>query len=376
MGRTAIFELMNKDNKLATLEVNKSKAYITSVVGNIPNFIGDINTWIDERTSPVGRKNINELLKLAGINDKIEFLRVTHCISLTDTLWVKEPESRLVWDNISPYKNRISRVIAEIAINCNYLGVGKLRSPSPEYTLDGSADKCWKRENGVIYLYKTTGEKWSGITGNRPYCEYYASQVARQLIGDRSDYVKYSIKVSKTTENRLKAYVKCPIFTSEKYGYLPIDESQYWRLDIKELDRIMDSRSRIILREMLLLDSIILNHDRHGGNYGFLFNNDDYKIVGMAPIFDNDCSLGYSISLKSNSISEAYRTAFNMGPRTDLGGYIRQARMSLTDTLISNMKNMYPFHFDRLPSDIDLENERIEFMEYIVNNQIKAILNK
>ena len=35
---------------------------------------------------------------------------------------------------------------------------------------------------------------------------------------------------------------------------------------------------------------------------------------------------------------------------------------------------MYPFHFDRLPKEIDLEDERIEFMEYIVNSQIKAIL--
>ena len=42
---------------------------------------------------------------------------------------------------------------------------------------------------------------------------------------------------------------------------------------------------------------------------------------------------------------------------------------------ISNMKNMYPFHFDRLPRDIDVEDERIKFMEFIVNSQIKAILH-
>lgn len=376
MDRVSTFELMNKDNKLADLEVNRSRAYITAVKGDMPGFIGDITDWIDRRTSPIGRANINSLLKLAGIRDKIEYLKVTHCISLTDTLWVREIGSSITWDKVSPYRNRLSRIIAEVALNCEYKGIGNLRSPSPEYTLDGSADKCWKRENGTVYLYKTTGEKWSGITGNRPYCEYYACQVAKQLIGDRLDYVRYNIKVAKTREGRLKAYAKCPIFTSEKYGYLPIDESKYWKYSFSELDHMMDTRSRIILREMLLLDSVILNHDRHGGNYGFLFNNDSYRIVGMSPIFDNDCSLGYGVSLNSKSIEEAYNIASNLQPRTELGGYIKQARMSLTQELVSNMKNMYPFHFDRLPKEIDLEDERIEFMEYIVNNQIKAILGR
>lgn len=376
MNRVVIFELMNKNNKLANLEVNRSKAYITDVSENIPGFIGNITDWIDRRTSPIGRANINMLLKLAGIRDKIEYLRVTHCISLTDTLWVRELGSNITWDKINPYKNKLSRIIADIVLNNNYRGIGDYRSPSPQYTLDGSADKCWKRENNTIYLYKTTGERWSGIVGNRPYCEYYACQVARQLIGDSSDYVRYGIKVSKTHEGYNKAYVKCPIFTSEQYGYLPIDESKYWKYSFNTLDRIIDAKSRIILREMLVLDSIILNHDRHGGNYGFLFNNDTYRIVGMAPIFDNDCSLGHDISVQSNTISEAYELACTKQPRTELGGYIKQARVSLTDALISSMKNMYPFHFDRLPPDIDLEDKRIEFMEYIVNTQIKSILGR
>ena len=79
--------------------------------------------------------------------------------------------------------------------------------------------------------------------------------------------------------------------------------------------------------------------------------------------------------MKSANIKEAYIEALRKQPRTELGGYIKQARMSLTDELISNMKNMYPFHFDRLPRDIDVEDERIKFMEFIVNSQIKAILH-
>lgn len=35
---------------------------------------------------------------------------------------------------------------------------------------------------------------------------------------------------------------------------------------------------------------------------------------------------------------------------------------------------MYPFHFVRLKTNVDLDDRRIAFMEYIVNNQIKRIL--
>lgn len=369
-----LYELMNKDRVLAILNVTETGAHIDKIIGTIPGYIGDVTSWVDGRTSPIGRANIVTLLKLAGIRNRQEYLLVTYGISLTDTFWVRPVGNTMVWDRVSPYKNRLSRIISEIALNGGFTA-NNVRSPSPEYTLDGSTDKCWKRENGIIYLYKTNGEKWSGITGNRPYCEYYACQVAKQLISNKRHFVHYSIKVAKTDNGYNKAYVKCPIFTSERFGYLPMDQSGYSGVELIDLYKVLPDDSQLILREMLLLDSIILNFDRHMGNYGFIVNNDTYRLQSFAPIFDNDCSLGGFVSLKSANIKEAYIEALRKQPRTELGGYIKQARMSLTDELISNMKNMYPFHFDRLPRDIDVEDERIKFMEFIVNSQIKAILH-
>lgn len=369
-----LYELMNKDRVLAILNVTETGAHIDKIIGTIPGYIGDVTSWVDSRTSPIGRANIGTLLKLAGIRNRQEYLSVTYGISLTDTFWVRPVGNTMVWDRVSPYKNRLSRIISEIALNGGFTA-NNVRSPSPEYTLDGSTDKCWKRENGIIYLYKTNGEKRSGITGNRPYCEYYACQVAKQLISNKRHFVHYGIKVAKTDNGYNKAYVKCPIFTSERFGYLPMDQSGYSGVELIDLYKVLPDESQLVLREMLLLDSIILNFDRHMGNYGFIVNNDTYKLQSFAPIFDNDCSLGGFVSLKSANIKEAYIEALRKQPRTELGGYIKQARMSLTDELISNMKNMYPFHFDRLPMDIDVEDERIKFMEFIVNSQIKAILH-
>ena len=374
MSSPIYFSFMNKDNMIGTLSVGKNYIKIMSGESMLMRFIPDIEDWIYCRNSPVGRDNIKLLLKLAGINNLMGYLSVTHSLSLTDTFWVKPMQSDLTWEKVNPFTNRFSRVISAIALDGGY-PTGSVRSPSPDYTVDGTADKCFKRVNGTIYLYKTSGERWGGVSGNRPYCEYYASQVARQLVLDKSHIIEYKMSFGKTHGGNIKPYVFCPIFTTEEIGFLPLCDSYYRSMTIPQLDRHLPTKDRVILREMLLLDSIILNCDRHDGNYGFLYNNDTLKFERLAPIFDNDCSLGYNVSLQFKELSEAYSEAYSHYPRTEMGDYLEQARWTLTDQLISNMRNMYPFHFKRLPKEVDLEDRRIQFMEGIVNTQIKRILS-
>ena len=374
-----IYRMMNKDRQIALVNISKNFIGITEVTGNIPYYIGDLATWIENRTSPVGRMNVDLMLKLAGIRNKEEYLSITHGISLTDTLWFKTLDSNITWDKISPYRNKFSRVISEICLNGNFKYDGNLKSPSPDYKVSGSVDKCWKHVNNGIYLYKTAGDCYSGAYGLRPYMEYYASQVADALIEDKSHFVRYGITVAKTVEGYTKPYVYSPLISSEQVGLLEYCDSKYKRLSLDELDKqviINSTRDRQILREMLLLDSIILNCDRHDGNYGFLVNNDTYQILGLSPIYDNDCSLGFSVSLKSvDSLEEAYYEAMKKQARAGMGTYLEQARWAMTRQLFNKLLSMRGFKFKRLRPSIDVENDRIEFMEYIVNTQINNIIN-
>lgn len=374
------YELMNKDNSVATLEVSKDFIGIVEIHSMLPGYLGDISDWVQFRTSPMGRQNIATLLKLADIQNKEEYLKVTYGISLTDTFWVRQINDDMTWARISPYRNRFSKLVSEVALNCNYIG-GNIKSPSPDYTVDGSADKCWVRENGKIYLFKTCGEKYSGITGNRPYCEYYASQLGSLIVLDRTHIIPYSLRISKTRQGYTKAYSYCPIFTSEEQGFLPYQNSKFRGVSLIQLHDTLPAsmvRDKQIIREMLLIDSIVLNFDRHQGNYGFLFNNNNYRIMGMAPIFDLDCSFGFDVSLQnSESIEDAYQKALYKQPRTETGTYIQQAKWALTNELRTKLSLIYPFKFKRIPQKSrDLEDERIQFMEYIVNRQIQQILGR
>lgn len=367
------FILMNKDTKLADLEKIGNRFVITRVYNKIPEFIDDVDAWVSNRTSPVGRRNIIELLKAAQIKGVTEYADISKCISLNDTFWVNSSEHSTTWDKISPYRNKLSRIISNMAIDLEYIG-GDLRSPSPDYTVDGSIDKCWKRMNGKIYLYKTGGECWSDLAGKRPYCEYYAQQVALAL--GIPDYVKYGITISKTKSGFLKPYVYCQTFTNEKYGYVPIGRTVYDRLSYEDLYRKLSTKDKMTFRGMIILDSIIMNFDRHTGNYGFVFDTDNYNLTGLAPVFDNDCSLGALQSVQDISLDEAYKELSKKQPAMELGGYKKQASYVMNKYYADKIRQMYPFKFKRLPKDVDVSDKRMAFMEHIVNSQIRAIFSR
>ena len=154
-----------------------------------------------------------------------------------------------------------------------------------------------------------------------------------------------------------------------------MDMSTYRKESLESMIKHMPDAT-YSFREMLLLDSIVLNYDRHMGNYGFMVDNDTFRIVRIAPIFDFDHCLGDYISLQSNTPKEAFEniTTKKM-PRTECGDWYQQAKMVMTPELRNNMKNMMPFHFKRFTGQYDLDDLRIKFMEAIVNTQIKRILS-
>ena len=98
------------------------------------------------------------------------------------------PESRhrpvsythLKYADYNLYENRFSEALSLVA----YTGVGGSReafSPSPELTTNGMLRKAWRFvEADGIYLYKG-GTEGAANTGNAPYSEYYACQIADKM---------------------------------------------------------------------------------------------------------------------------------------------------------------------------------------------------
>lgn len=359
------FILMNKDNIVGQIDCSEDTI----------KCISNININVEERFAiEYKRHNILELTTRVGINNLENLLSKTKGISLNDTLWVKGLGDELSWDDVNPYKNRFDIATSEILLG------GKSDEEietliSPEYRTSGTYPKCWERLGDDIYLVKGGELKTNGISGNSSYCEYFACQVTEAL--GLKYYVGYNLYED---TDKKRAYTKCNLFTDEEYGYLSIGESKYRKLNLGGTFSLMQQLgNEKEFREMLLLDSLIYNIDRHKGNYGFIIDNRNYKIVKMAPIFDNNLAFLSTVSLQDRDEVERH-LKIDMPytlRHTDLNdkSFVRQGKIAINncDDLRKRLYNMQDFKLDRTGIKY-LEQERMDFMDSLIQNQVKAIL--
>lgn len=350
---------MNKDEVVATFTLNRFKNFATiDDVAEIrlPKWINDFASFIEHRSAPRGREHIQELLQLSGCNTLQGFLDVTHALSLTDTFWVKRSSSKLEWQQVSLFDNEFNEVIAHTAFDGGMYS-DNLSTPSPEYGTDGSFAKCWIRENGKIRMLKQ-GSSGARNTGLEPYSEYYASQVAKAF---GTQHVDYSLRTHKG-----RACSICDCFTTEQVGYVPFSAFRC----ASSLNSIYQYYVNIgLIRdliEMFVFDALILNEDRHKGNFGFLFNTTTYEILGTAPLFDHNVSL-LCYAEKDDFNSDWIKSRM---PRIGYDFISDASLLPLPPEMRRRLIRMNGFQFDRGDSKLELPEWRLKKLEAIVNEQI------
>ena len=278
------YYLLNKDVTVARFRVNMRNQVITidEQYIELPEWFGELDTFIVNRRSPKKRENIEELLKLSGCDTITGFLDISHALSLIDTFWVKEVTSDLCWEDVSLYTHPFNEVIAKTAFEGGLHG-RQLSTTSPEYGTDGSFAKCWIREDDTIKLLKR-GSTGAFNAGLEPYSEFYAGQIIDRFT---DDYVSYGLRAH---SGHLCSV--CDIFTSEDYGFLPYAAVDSGNSTVVSVLRKMKSLGlEEEARRMFVIDALILNEDRHKNNFGFIVDNRTQKIVKMAPLFDHNLSL-------------------------------------------------------------------------------------
>ena len=320
----------------------------------------NISSFLERRKAPKHREHIQDLLAKYGCNDIEGFIRVTNAASLNDTFWVKEEGSPLEWKDISLYQNDFNELISIAAFE-GIIPDEDISSTSPEFSTDGAFAKCWMREDDTILLYKT-GSKFYEI---EPLSEFLATQLSTKLCGNP---VSYDLDYYNG-----KLISKCALFTDEQHGFAPMSRIFKQKTPVKELLSFYKQIGcEDDFRRMCVLDSLIFNTDRHFGNFGVIFNNDTMEILGMAPIFDNNRSLFFSVD--DSSISNLSYYACNAVPRLGSDFNITASQL-LTPEIRSDLKNLSGFKFEQHPK-ITASQERLDALSRLVNTQIDLILNR
>ncbi len=321
--------------------------------------------WLQRRVIPKNRAFVEEILKSLGlsINNTKGIIDVCKGLSLNDSYWIVPEGFEGKYSAYNLYENRFSNVLSLVA----YTGVGNSKaavSTSPELTTGGMLRKAWRFIDGKgIYLFKG-GSEGAANTGNEPYSEFYACQVA-ECMGLNA--VHYDLENWKGI-----LASTCPLFTDIDTSFVPIGRI----VKTGGIPACLEYYSRISpealedLKSMLVFDAVVYNEDRHFGNFGILRDNPSGKVIGAAPIFDNGLSL-FNYAMPDDLVrlpeyaktrSNPYRIPYETICREVMGPRQR-----------SQLRRLIGFRFTRHPS-INLPEERLESIETQLNTRVRELL--
>lgn len=283
------FYLMNKSEMVLQFGIDKTLVGLNYIFqkqgsGILPVGFRDLASWLSSRFILSHRRPVMDLFSSLGITDLDDYLDITNCISVNDTYWVKGVGSNKVWDNVSPYRNGLNRFISEYSFNGSFSGSRQISS-SPDFSTDGTFPKCWRKRNGVLELCKAGTEGYSNA-GLEPYSEVFAYQLASYL---GFDSVKYSLG---TCHGKLVSL--CSNMCNEDVGLVPLSDimgvSSVNFEDVLTFVKVNIPDSYKHLINMLVLDTLICNVDRHLGNIGVFVDNRSQKVLSLSKIYDNNLS--------------------------------------------------------------------------------------
>lgn len=262
--------------------------------------------------------------------------------------------------NVSLFQNPFDDIVARIAFEGGMYGE-HFSTASPEFSTDGTFAKCWTRLNNQIFLMKRGSE--GGVNaGLEPYSEMYASQLAAVFC---PDFVPYEV-----VNYHEKKASKCPLFTNEQYGFAPIYKFIGVEAGIaKNLQYFSSIGSENAFRRMLILDALIVNTDRHKGNYGVLFQTDTLQPIKMAPVFD------HNQSLLSYAMEDDFRhlDSYLLEKIPRIGtDFSETAAMVMTPDIRADLRNLQDFAFSS--SENGLPKWRVNELNKLIVHQSRAIL--
>lgn len=359
-----VFYIMNKDKIVAEFDESMK----CKVRGQFPKGYISLKGWLESRQVFECAKDGHAFYLSIGIRNVFDFIDMTNCVSLRDTYWVKPASSPLTWDCVSPFRNDYSDVVSIYALEGYLLG-RDTKYIAPELGTCGSFPHAWAYNDGNISFIKA-GSKFSlgGInSGQEPYSEYFASIICDYL---EFNHIKYDIRNHERCDNQVDVVTECKLYTSEEYGSITAS-----RLGLKDYDEVLNYCSKLGKKSltnclnMFFLDCLLLNIDRHLGNIEFYISNETQQVVGLIPIFDNNCSmLPRFVESTDTFVRTDYITA---------SGMLFEKLFRLVERHRSYRKQLQKLKRLKLqkPNRVAMTDSRIDFLNKFLQMQVNYLLS-
>lgn len=361
--------LMNQNTEVLVAEYNtllkgfselieiKNIDYAPVIIKNVYQNTKDNNLileqlsdWFRGRGIPSLRDDLDLLLAKLGVTTAEELLDKAFGLSLSDQYWVKPYDSDVKYEDINFFEHDFdSADFTNATFSDSNDYSTKINLVSPNNTTDGRLKKTWIIENGKRCLLK--GAFKNEIL--QPFNEVLASMICERL---GFNHVKYELDI---VSNKIVSKCRCfinkdtELVTAHQILHNNCNKENAYEeyIDILEENGISEAREKV--ENMLMLDYIIMNEDRHLNNFGIIRDVNTLKWIDIAPIFDNGQSLNIlDYNEEEIIINGKGRFFYNMEP---------------FDKLLEHIHDLKRFDLSRLDGVVEEFDDLLHKYAYITN---------
>ena len=292
---------MHKDIHVLDMELDDSQGAISSIEGiadfkhlPIGTFQGttfngnDFKHWWIGRSIPASRSGLKDVLEYLDIPLPVLLIPKSFGLSLSDQYWIRPSDSDIRWEDVNFFSNEFSEDVGDLLFG-NMKKTDDISLNSPDNTSDGVLKKRWKIVNGKRCLIKFGG----GPSIQEPFNEVIATLL---MNSQGIDCCSYSL----IWENDRPCCI-CDDFIDESTEFVTASNLMQTftsKHDGSVLERYLKSCESVgidakeQIDKMIVVDYLMMNTDRHLGNFGLIRNADSLEFIKTAPLFDNGTSLG------------------------------------------------------------------------------------
>lgn len=298
--------LMNRHRELAKIEIDdlgrikrikdiyNTVAFPVGVIvqGNDP-FADEtkeyLNKWWHSRIIPASREGLDYILAINNVETSAALSVKSLGLSLSDQYWIKPADTDLIWEDVNFFMNEFSSDLGRSFFERSSASLPDISVRTPDASSNGWLKKKWMIIGGKRYLAKTG----SGTILQEPYNEVAASKIM-DLIGLK--HVTYSVIEEK---NRPLSLCENFITTNTEYvpaaficNALPKEKGDMYFTHLQKCAAYLNiPGGQDYIDNLLTIDFLLENTDRHYGNFGFIRDVNTLEFIAPAPIFDNGTSL-------------------------------------------------------------------------------------
>lgn len=250
------------------------------------------DSWLKSRSVPEARPNLQQIEKKLG-KAQSDFFMQNAGVSLTDGYFFSENKNAILWKDINFHNNGFDETFLQIKLDLWKKGI-----KSPDFTTDGMMEKFWTNNNGTPYLIKMDNIHHDLLCAN----EVFYFHAAQMLKINAVPY--FHGEFSEKKDGKQVKYCTCPSFVVSP------NEDFVNALQVRHAESNLSNGKSLILyfknelgfdkeiREMLTLDCILHNTDRHEKNFGYIKSINGE--IRMASLYDNGTCLGVNNIFNEN----------------------------------------------------------------------------